>query len=121
MARERSLALLAGPDAMAILRERGLRAEDVDVVPGASGGPKWLVLEGLDRFLFGELLILAPTADFVARLPGGKIPDRNDFYRMPDTEREAAWRKVVAASQELADELRELLASGRIAEAVRPL
>src|SRR3982751_5910020 len=52
----RSLTLLAGPDALAIVRERGLRAEDVDVVPGASGGPKWLVLEALDRFLFGELL-----------------------------------------------------------------
>ena len=52
----RSLALLAGPDARAVIRERGLRAEDVDVIPGASGGPKWLVLEALDRFLFGEFL-----------------------------------------------------------------
>ena len=51
-----SLSLLAGPDALRILRERGLRAEDVDVVPGASGGPKWLVLAALDRFLFGEFL-----------------------------------------------------------------
>jgi hypothetical protein len=51
-----SLALLAGPDALRIVRERGLRAEDVDVVPGASGGPKWLVLSELDRYLFGELL-----------------------------------------------------------------
>ncbi|HEX2190700.1 MAG TPA: patatin-like phospholipase family protein [Longimicrobiaceae bacterium] len=51
-----SLSLLAGPDALRILRERGLRAGDVDVVPGASGGPKWLVLAGLDRYLFGEFL-----------------------------------------------------------------
>ncbi len=56
MPRPRALSLRAGPDALRILRERGLRAEDVDVVPGAAGGPKWLVLEGLDRFLFGELL-----------------------------------------------------------------
>jgi hypothetical protein len=49
-----SLTLLAGPDALRLIRERGLRAEDVDVVPGASGGPKWLVLAGLDRVLFGE-------------------------------------------------------------------
>ncbi|MBB4636929.1 patatin-like phospholipase family protein [Longimicrobium terrae] len=49
-----ALSVLAGPDALRILRERGLRPEDVDVVPGASGGPKWLVLAGLDRFLFGE-------------------------------------------------------------------
>ena len=49
-----ALSLRAGPDALRIIRERGLRAEDVDVVPGASGGAKWLVLAGLDRFLFGE-------------------------------------------------------------------
>lgn len=51
-----SLALLAGPDAMRLLRERGLRADDVDLIPGASGGPKWLVLAGLDRVLFGDFL-----------------------------------------------------------------
>ena len=50
----RALTLRAGPDALRIIRERGLRAEDVDVVPGASGGPKWLVLAGLDRFFLGE-------------------------------------------------------------------
>ncbi|WP_224371242.1 patatin-like phospholipase family protein [Hyalangium versicolor] len=48
-----SLTLLAGPDALRWIRERGLRADDVDVLPGASGGPKWLVLAGLDRVLFG--------------------------------------------------------------------
>jgi hypothetical protein len=51
-----SLTLRAGPDALRIVRERGLRADDIDIVPGASGGPKWLVLAGLDRFLFGQLL-----------------------------------------------------------------
>jgi pimeloyl-ACP methyl ester carboxylesterase len=51
-----SLTLRAGPTAHAIIRERGLRAEDVDVLPGASGGAKWLSIAGLDRFLFGEFL-----------------------------------------------------------------
>ncbi|MEP7346152.1 MAG: patatin-like phospholipase family protein, partial [Gemmatimonadaceae bacterium] len=51
-----SLFLRAGPDALRLIRERGLRAEDVDVIPGASGGAKWLALAGLDRFLFGEFL-----------------------------------------------------------------
>jgi len=51
-----ALTLRAGPDALRLIRERGLRAEDIDVIPGASGGAKWLVLAGLDRFLFGELL-----------------------------------------------------------------
>jgi len=52
----RALTLLAGRDAYALLRDRGLRAEDVDVIPAASGGAKWLVLAGLDRYLFGEFL-----------------------------------------------------------------
>lgn len=56
-----TLSLRAGPDAMRIIRERGLRAEDVDIVPGASGGAKWLALAGLDRFLFGEFLAAERT------------------------------------------------------------
>ena len=51
-----SLTLLAGPDAYRLIRDRGLRAEDVDILPGASGGAKWLALAGLDRYLFGEFL-----------------------------------------------------------------
>src|SRR5688572_33465778 len=54
MASSQLLSIRAGPDALRIVRERGLRAEDVDVVPGASGGAKWLALAGLDRYLFGE-------------------------------------------------------------------
>ncbi len=52
----RALSLRAGPDAIRLLQERGLRAEDVDIIPGASGGPKWLAIAGLDRFLFGTFL-----------------------------------------------------------------
>jgi hypothetical protein len=51
-----SLTLRAGPHALGLIRERGLRAEDIDIIPGASGGAKWLALRGLDRYLFGELL-----------------------------------------------------------------
>src|SRR4051794_15728582 len=52
----RALSLLAGRDAYDLIRERGLRAQDIDVIPGASGGAKWLAIAGLDRYLFGELL-----------------------------------------------------------------
>jgi hypothetical protein len=44
-----SLIVRAGPKVLAIIRERGLRAEDVDVLPGASGGAKWLSIAGLDQ------------------------------------------------------------------------
>ena len=66
-------------------------------------------------------LLLAPSAEFVARLPGGRIPDRDDFYRLADDERIRRWRAVMAASEQLADELRELVETGRLEERVRPL
>lgn len=53
----KALAVHAGPRARARLRERGLNAGDVRIVPGAAGGPKGLVLSPLDRFLFGEWLV----------------------------------------------------------------
>lgn len=54
--RSPSLTLRAGPTALAHLRAHGLRAEDIDIVPGASGGAKWLAIAGLDRYVFGEFL-----------------------------------------------------------------
>jgi hypothetical protein len=46
------LQVLAGPDALTELRDHGLRPERVRAIIGASGGPKWLLLYGLDRVLF---------------------------------------------------------------------
>jgi hypothetical protein len=34
----------------------GLRAADIRAVPAAAGGPKGLILNPLDRFLFGHWL-----------------------------------------------------------------
>lgn len=56
-----ALSLRAGPDALQLLRERGLRAVDVDLMPAASGGPKWLAIAGLDRFLFRDFFAQART------------------------------------------------------------
>jgi len=50
------LTLRAGPQALAHLRERGLQRDDVRVLAGAAGGPKWLMLSTLDRYMFGEWL-----------------------------------------------------------------
>ncbi len=51
-----ALQVFAGPRARAHLAERGLGAADVRVIPGAAGGPKGLVLNPLDRFIFGHWL-----------------------------------------------------------------
>jgi hypothetical protein len=56
----KALEVRAGPRARLWLRERGLHPHDVGVIPGAAGGPKGLVLNPLDRFLFGSWLVSAP-------------------------------------------------------------
>lgn len=55
-----SLRIFAGPDALPRLREEGLHADQFRVMLGASGGPKWFVLYGLDRYLFGEFFADRP-------------------------------------------------------------
>jgi len=52
----RALQVYAGPRARAHLREQGLSPADVAAIPGAAGGAKGLVLNPLDRFLFGRWL-----------------------------------------------------------------
>ena len=52
----RALSLFAGPDAYSLIRNQGLRPADIDVIPAASGGAKWLAIAGLDRYLFGQFL-----------------------------------------------------------------
>lgn len=49
-----SIQWYAGKRALAQLRANGLRADDVEVVLGAAGGPKWFVLQALDKFLFSQ-------------------------------------------------------------------
>lgn len=51
-----ALQIYAGPVALRQLREHGLQARHVAMVPGAAGGPKGLALNPLDRLLFGRWL-----------------------------------------------------------------
>lgn len=66
-------------------------------------------------------VLISPSADFVARLPNAKIPDRGDFAKYSQSERLAAWRACVAACEELADEFNEVMASDRLAARLQPL
>lgn len=45
---------------MAHLRKHGLRPQDVAIIPAAAGGPKGLILQALDQWLFGTWLPSAP-------------------------------------------------------------
>jgi hypothetical protein len=55
-----ALAIHAGPKALAHLRDHGLRARDIAIVPAAAGGPKGLIFQKLDQWLFGSWLPSAP-------------------------------------------------------------
>ncbi len=70
-----------------------------------------------------DLLQIYPSAEFVGALPGGYIPDRDDFKRFANDpqERIRRWRQVVAASETLGEQLLADLKSGRVVDRVRPL
>lgn len=70
-----------------------------------------------------DVLLVSPSADYLASLPDRKLPDRKDFERYvdDDTGREKAWHQAIAASQELGDEFIELVDSGRLSQVLRPL
>ncbi len=50
------LTIYAGKKAYAHIQDNGLRPRDVRALAGAAGGPKWLVLNRLDRLLFSSWL-----------------------------------------------------------------
>jgi hypothetical protein len=56
----KALTFHAGPLAMAQIAEHGLRAQDVAIVPAAAGGPKGLIFQALDQWMFGEWFPAAP-------------------------------------------------------------
>lgn len=55
-----ALSIQAGPKALAHIRQHGLRAQDIAVIPAAAGGPKGLILQALDQWLFGTWLPTSP-------------------------------------------------------------
>ncbi len=68
-----------------------------------------------------RVVLLAPSASFVAGLPGGKIPDRQDFRNLSDSERLSNWRQVVAETERLGDAFLSLVEKGQLADVAQPL
>jgi hypothetical protein len=83
------LTIRAGKRALAHIQSEGLRAADVEIIPGAAGGAKGLGIAGLDRAIFGEWL---PAAPGVRHLIGSSI---------------GAWRFAAASRSDPANALGE--------------
>lgn len=68
-----------------------------------------------------NLIVLAPKPAWVAGLPQGRLPDRNDFIHMSGPERVRSWGEAVARSQALADDWQSWLSRGCPADQVQAL
>lgn len=70
-----------------------------------------------------NVLLMTPSPQYLAALPYGKLPDRNDFKRfMGDApSRKRYWYKAIAESRRLGDELLELIATGRLQDRLQAL
>lgn len=68
-----------------------------------------------------DVLMLAPSPEFVQSLPFGRITDRRDFVRLAgkDKERVAAWQKSVEMSAKLGQEFLDVVENGSIRERVQ--
>lgn len=73
-----------------------------EVVPGWLDKP-WRRRHAATSAL-DHMLLLAPSPDWIAGLPNGKLPDRNDFRQLTHEERVRAWSVAVAAAKQLAEE-----------------
>ena len=70
-----------------------------------------------------NVVLVAPSPDFVQRLPHKKIPDRTDFktFYLRDKERIEYWIRTVDMSRVLGDEFAEAIESGQIRQIVKPI
>jgi hypothetical protein len=70
---------------------------------------------------YDDVVMLVPSDEFVASLPYGKIPDRKDFEVMPAKQRIEYWQTVIAKSDTLGQEFRDMYNSQRIVEHIKPI
>lgn len=70
---------------------------------------------------FERVVLLTPSAEFVANLPHRKIPDRNDFKVFDYNSRQQYWQLVLDRSRFIADDFRELVTTGKGLESIKPL
>ena len=66
------------------------------------------------RHVLDNVLQIFPSQEFLARLPDGRLPDRQDFtiYKDAPQERIRRWKSAVSLSQALGEELRRDLEDG---------
>ena len=126
---------VGGADSGSVFRDGGItdyhldlpfhQAEGLVLYPHFYAGvtPGWF-----DRFVpwrrahrehFDNVVLLSPSREFVASLPYGKIPDRNDFKRLDAADRLRYWQRVLQESKRLADDFQALVETGAGLESIQ--
>ncbi len=59
--------------------------------------------------MLDNVVLLAPSPRHLAALPNGKLPNRNDFGRFSQAERQSNWQRAMDLSMALADDFRALV------------
>lgn len=70
---------------------------------------------------YDNVVMLVPSAAFIARLPYGKIPCRKDFVNLTNEEREKYWHTVLKATDGLVRDLASALNKDGARSAVMPI
>lgn len=64
---------------------------------------------GIDPSNYDRVVMVVPSTEFVAQLPYGKIPDREDFTKMEPDQRIRYWSEVLEQTEKLADEFNNII------------
>ncbi len=64
---------------------------------------KFLPWRKADAALLDQVVVVCPSREYLAALPLGKIPDRNDFPKMSHEKRVSYWQACMDASEALGD------------------
>lgn len=70
---------------------------------------------------YSNVVMISPSEEFVASLPGGKLSDRSDFNRLQYDDRVAVFSRVLEHSKLLADELRDIVENGLDNRTIQPI
>lgn len=89
--------------------------------------PGWLDQKLKNRVTSGgvldKVLMICPREGLIARLPDGKVPDRNDYVTYLDNprQRRSNWLRAVEITAPLGEEFLEMVASNRLGQVVERL
>lgn len=84
---------------------------------------KKLKYRELENDVLKNVLMIYPSQEFIQKLPGGKIPDREDFKIFIDnpTERIKNWWRAVDLAQPLGEQFLELIESNKVRQVVQKI